>query len=229
MIQNQVLSSLFILILLLVLYLFQIFQRVKLVYLFRSFGYHFRNILLPYNSDDLSVASSGTSVINYFHYFYIFFFLLINGVIISYYGAWLEGGDLKLNKISYDLFMSYFKFNSLILVTLFIRFVLIRFVLELFINYKLKFLFYKNFIISIIIGLLMFINFVVYNLNPSYETSYLFSTFLVLFILHFIFQTKNYLSYFVKLKVKEVMYFILYLCAFKLAPWIWLYSVTPIK
>ena len=229
MIQNQVLSSLFILILLLVFYLFQIFQRVKLVYLFRSFGYHFRNILLPYNSDDLSVASSGTSVINYFHYFYIFFFLLINGVIISYYGAWLEGGDLKLNKISYDLFMSYFKFNSLILVTLFIRFVLIRFVLELFINYKLKFLFYKNFIISIIIGLLMFINFVVYNLNPSYETSYLFSTFLVLFILHFIFQTKNYLSYFVKLKVKEVMYFILYLCAFKLAPWIWLYSVTPIK
>ena len=229
MIQNQVLSSLFILILLLVFYLFQIFQRVKLVYLFRSFGYHFRNILLPYNSDDLNVSSSGTSVINYFHYFYIFFFLLINGVIISYYGAWLEGGDLKLNKISYDLFMSYFKFNLLILITLFIRFLLIRFVLELFINYKLKFLFYKNFIISIIIGLLMFINFVIYNLNPSYETSYLFSTFLVLFILHFIFQTKNYLSYFVKLKVKEVMYFILYLCAFKLAPWIWLYSVTPIK
>jgi hypothetical protein len=229
MIQNQVLSSLFILILLLVFYLFQIFQRVKLVYLFRSFGYHFRNILLPYNSDDLSISGSGTSVINYFHYFYIFFFLLINGVIISYYGAWLEGGGLKLNKISYDLFMSYFKFNSLILVTLFIRFLLIRFVLELFINYKLKFLFYKNFIISIIIGLLMFINFVIYNLNPSYETSYLFSTFLVLFILHFIFQTKNYLSYFVKLKVKEVMYFILYLCAFKLAPWIWLYSVTPIK
>ena len=229
MIQNQVLSSLFILILLLVFYLFQIFQRVKLVYLFRSFGYHFRNILLPYNSDDLSISGSGTSVINYFHYFYIFFFLLINGVIISYYGAWLEGGGLKLNKISYDLFMSYFKFNSLILVTLFIRFLLIRFVLELFINYKLKFLFYKNFIISIIIGLLMFINFVIYNLNPSYETSYLFSTFLVLFILHFIFQTKNYLSYFVKLEVKEVMYFILYLCAFKLAPWIWLYSVTPIK
>ena len=225
MIQNQVLSSLFILILLLVLYLFQIFQRVKLVYLFRSFGYHFRNILLPYNSDDLSVSGSGTSVINYFHYFYIFFFLLINGVIISYYGAWLEGGGLKLNKISYDLFMSYFKFNSLILITLLIRFVIVRFVLELFISYKLKFLFYKNFIINIIIGLLMFINFVIYNLNPSYEVSYLYNTFIVLFLLHFIFQTKNYLSYFVQLEVKDVMYFILYLCAFKLAPWIWLCSI----
>jgi len=229
MIQNQDITSFFFLFVLLVFSLFQIFQRVKLVYLFRSFGYHFRNILLPYNSDDLSISGSGISVINYFHYFYIFFFLLINGVIISYYGAWVEGGDIKLNKFSYDLFMSYFKFNSLILITLFIRFLLIRFVLELFINYKLKFLFYKNFIINIIIGLLMFINFVIYNLNPSYEISYLFSTFLVLFILHFIFQTKNYLSYFVKLEIKEVMYFILYLCAFKLAPWIWLYSVTPIK
>ena len=229
MIQNQVLSSLFILILLLVLYLFQIFQRVKLVYLFRSFGYHFRNILLPYNSDDLSVSGSGTSVINYFHYFYIFFFLLINGVIISYYGAWHEGGGIKLNKISYDLFMSYFKFNSLILITLLIRFVIVRFVLELFISYKLKFLFYKNFIINIIIGLLMFINFVIYNLNPSYEISYLYNTFIVLFLLHFIFQTKNYLSYFVQLEVKDVMYFILYLCAFKLAPWIWLFSVAPVK
>ena len=30
---------------------------------------------------------------------------------------------------------------------------------------------------------------------------------------------------FSKNKIKEVMYFILYLCAFKLAPWIWLYSI----
>ena len=141
MIQNQALSSLFILILLLVFYLFQIFQRVKLVYLFRSFGYHFRNIFLPYNSDDLSVSSSGTSLINYFHYFHIFFFLLINGVIISYYGAWHEGGGLKSNKISYDLFMSYFNFNLLIMITLFIRFLVIRFVLELFISFKLKLIF----------------------------------------------------------------------------------------
>ena len=127
--------------------------------------------------------------------------------------------------MSYDLFLNYFKFNSLILITILIRFLLIRFVLELFLNSKLKFIFYKNFVINIIIGLLMFLNFVIYNLNPSYEVNYLYITFLVLFLLHFIFQTKNYLSYFVKLEVKEVMYFILYLCAFKLAPWIWLYSI----
>ena len=225
MIQNQDITSFFVLFVLLIFSLFQIFQKVKLVYLFRSFGYHFRNILLPYNSDDLSVSSSGTSVINYFHYFYIFFFLLINGVIISYYGAWNVGGDFKSNKMSYDLFMNYFKFNSLILITILIRFLIIRFVLELFLNSKLKFLFYKNFVINIIIGLLMFLNFVIYNLNPFYEVNYLYNSFLVLFLLHFIFQTKNYLSYFVKFELKEVMYFILYLCAFKLAPWIWLYSI----
>ncbi len=229
MIQNQDITSFFVLFVLLIFSLFQIFQRVKLVYLFRSFGYHFRNILLPYNSDDLSISGSGTSVINYFHYFYIFFFLLINGVIISYYGAWHEGEDLESYKISYELFLNYFELNSLILITILIRFLLIRFVLELFINSKLKFLFYKNFIINIIIGLLMFLNFVIYSLNPFYEISYLYYTFFVLFLLHFIFQTKNYLSYFVKLEVKEVMYFILYLCAFKLAPWIWLYSVTLLK
>jgi len=225
MIQNQDITSFFVLFVLLIFSLFQIFQKVKLVYLFRSFGYHFRNIMLPYNSDDLNISSSGTSVINYFHYFYIFFFLLINGVIISYYGAWYEEGDFKSSKMSYDLFLNYFKFNSLILITLLIRFLLIRFVLELFLNSKLKLIFYKNFVINIIIGLLMFLNFVIYNLNPFYEINYLNNSFLVLFLLHFIFQTKNYLSYFVKFELKEVMYFILYLCAFKLAPWIWLYSI----
>ena len=88
MILNQNLTTFFVLIILFVFYFFQIFQKVKLVYLFRSVSYHFRNILLPYNSDDLGISGSGTSLINYFHYFYIFFFLLINGVIISYYGAW---------------------------------------------------------------------------------------------------------------------------------------------
>ena len=97
MIQNQALSSLFILILLLVFYLFQIFQRVKLVYLFRSVKYHFRNILTPYSSDDLGISGTGTSVINYFHYFYIFFFLLINGVIMTYYVAVIQQGNIKID------------------------------------------------------------------------------------------------------------------------------------
>ena len=56
MIRNQDLTTLFVVIILLIFYFLQIFQRVKLVYLFRSVSYHFRNILVPYNVDDLGIS-----------------------------------------------------------------------------------------------------------------------------------------------------------------------------
>ena len=105
MIRNQDLTTLFVLIIIIVLYFFQIFQRVKLVYLFRSLRYHFRNILIRYRVDDLGVSGSGNSVINYFNYFYIFFFLLINGVIMTYFGALNLQGSIKVDGMSNDLFL----------------------------------------------------------------------------------------------------------------------------
>ena len=225
MIRNQDLTTLFILIILLVFYFLQIFQRVKLVYLFRSLSYHFRNILRPYNIDDLGISGSGTSVINYYNYFYIFFFLLINGIVMTYFGALTYQGTIKFDGISNELFFRLLNFNIIIFITLVIRFLIIKYILEMFLNHRLKFIFFKNYIINIIIGILMLINFVVYNLNLFYDFNYLKNIFLILLGLHFIFQTKNYLSYFSKIDIKEIMYFILYLCAFKLAPWIWLYSI----
>ncbi len=225
MIRNQDLTTLFVLIILLVFYFLQIFQRVKLVYLFRSLNYHFRNILVPYNIDDLGISASGTSVINYYNYFYMFFFLLINGVVMTYFGALSLQGIIKFEGISNELFLKLLNFNIIIFITLSVRFLIIKYILEMFLSYKLKFIFFKNYIINIIIGILMLINFVVYNLNTFYNFNYLKNTFLILLGLHFIFQTKNYLSYFSKIDIKEVMYFILYLCGFKLAPWIWLYSI----
>ncbi len=225
MIRNQDLTTLFVLIILLVFYFLQIFQRVKLVYLFRSLNYHFRNILVPYNIDDLGISASGTSVINYYNYFYMFFFLLINGVVMTYFGALTLQGIIKFEGISNELFLKLLNFNIIIFITLSVRFLIIKYILEMFLSYKLKFIFFKNYIINIIIGILMLINFVVYNLNTFYNFNYLKNTFLILLGLHFIFQTKNYLSYFSKIDIKEVMYFILYLCGFKLAPWIWLYSI----
>jgi len=225
MIRNQDLTTLFVLIILLVFYFLQIFQRVKLVYLFRSLNYHFRNILVPYNIDDLGISASGTSIINYYNYFYMFFFLLINGVVMTYFGALSLQGIIKFEGISNELFLKLLNFNIIIFITLSVRFLIIKYILEMFLSYKLKFIFFKNYIINIIIGILMLINFVVYNLNTFYNYNYLKNTFLILLGLHFIFQTKNYLSYFSKIDIKEVMYFILYLCGFKLAPWIWLYSI----
>ena len=225
MIRNQDLTTLFVVIILLIFYFLQIFQRVKLVYLFRSVSYHFRNILVPYNVDDLGISSSGTSIINYFNYFYLFFFLLINLLVMTYFGTLSFNGSLNFDGMSNELFLRLLNFNILIFVTLSVRFLVIKYVLEMFLSNKLKFIFFKNYIINIIIGILMLINYVVYSLNTFYDFNYLKNIFLILFVLHFIFQAKNYLSYFSKIDIKDVMYFILYLCGFKLAPWIWLYSI----
>ncbi len=225
MIRNQDLTTLFVIIILLIFYFLQIFQRAKLVYLFRSVSYHFRNILVPYNVDDLGISGSGTSIINYFNYFYLFFFLLINIVVMTNFGALSFHGSINFDEMGNKLFLRLLNFNILIFITLSVRFLVIKYILEMFFSYKLKFIFFKNYIINIIIGLFMLINFVVYSLNTFYDFIYLRNTFLILLLLHFIFQAKNYLSYFSKIDIKEVMYFILYLCGFKLAPWIWLYSI----
>ena len=225
MILNQNLTTFFVLIIIFVFYFFQIFQKIKLVYLFRSIRYHFRNILVPYNSDDLNISGSGTSVINYYNYFYIFFFLLINGAIITYLGALYPQEITKFDGLSNELFLRLLNYNVIIFTTLSVRFLVIRYILEMFLEYKLKFIFFKNYIINIIIGILLLINFAIYNLNSFLNLTYLKYTFLIFFFLHFIFQAKNYFSYFSKIDIKEVVYFILYLCAFKIAPWIWLYSI----
>ena len=220
MIQNQELSSFFILILIIIFYFFQVFQKVKLLYLFRSARYHFTNILFTYNPEDLNIHGK----INYFNYFYIFFFILINGVIITYIGFFSFDGLIKSDGMSTELFLSFLSINSLIFLMLLVRFLFIKYVLEKIISSKLKLIFFKNYIVSIIIGVLLFINFVVYNLNSFYTIDYLNNTVIILIGLHFIFQAKNYLSLIIKFRPKQVIYFILYLCAFKLAPWLWLYQ-----
>lgn len=220
MIQNQDITSVFVIIIILIFYFFQVFQRVKLLYLFRSAYYHFTNIFFPYNPDDLNLHGK----INYLHYFYIFFFTLINGVIIVYIGSFSFDGSIKSEGMSAEIFLSFLSINSLIFLMLSIRFLIIKYVLEKFLSSKLKFIFFKNYVVSIIIVVLLLINFVIYNLNSFYTIDYLNNTFFILIGLHFIFQAKNYLSLIIKYEAKEIMYLILYLCAFKLAPWLWLYQ-----
>ena len=221
MISNQDVSSVFVLVLIIVFYLFQVFQKTKLLYLFRSVSYHFTNIFFLYNPEDLNIHGR----INYFHYFYIFFYHLINVVIMVYLTAFTYEGSLKAEGMDKELFNYLLSINFFIYAAIFIRFLIIKYFLEIFLTSKLKFIFFKNFIINIIIGILMLINFTFYNLNSFYDIDYLKTTFLILIGLHFIFQAKNYYSLIIKFEVKEVIYLILYLCAFKLAPWLWLYSI----
>jgi hypothetical protein len=142
-----------------------------------------------------------------------------------YLTAFTYEGSLKAEGMDKELFKSLLSINLFIYAAIFIRFLIIKYFIEIFLTSKLKFIFFKNFIINIIIGILMLINFTFYNLNSFYDIDYLKNTFLILIGLHFIFQAKNYFSLIIKFELKEVMYFILYLCAFKLAPWLWLYSI----
>jgi hypothetical protein len=142
-----------------------------------------------------------------------------------YLSAYIYDGSLKAEGMDKELFKSLLSINLFIYAVIFIRFLIIKYFIEIFLTSKLKFIFFKNFIINIIIGILMLINFTFYNLNSFYDIDYLKKTFLILIGLHFIFQAKNYFSLIIKFELKEVMYFILYLCAFKLAPWLWLYSI----
>jgi hypothetical protein len=142
-----------------------------------------------------------------------------------YLTAYIYEGSLKAEGMDKELFKSLLSINLFIYAAIFIRFLIIKYFIEIFLTSKLKFIFFKNFIINIIIGILMLINFTFYNLNSFYNIDYLKNTFLILIGLHFIFQAKNYFSLIIKFELKEVMYFILYLCAFKLAPWLWLYSI----
>ena len=219
MIPIQEIISIYILTYIVVFYFFSVFQRVKLLYLFKSARYHFTKIFYPYNSDDLSISK-----INYLHYFYIFFYILINGVIITYIVAFTDSGISKTEGLTLIQIKDYFKINLIVYIVIFIRFLIINYVLGMFLSSKLKFIFFKNFIVNIIIGNLMLINFIVYNLNSFYDYNYLIISTISLLGLHFFFQAKVYLSYVSKLEIKSIMYFILYLCAFKLAPWLWLYS-----
>ena len=221
MISNQDVTSIFVLVLIIVFYLFQVFQKTKLLYLFRSVSYHFTNIFFLYNPEDLNIHGR----INYFNYFYVFFYHLINGVIMVYLSAYTYDGSLKLEGMDNELLKRLLSINLFIYVLIFIRFLIIKYFIEVFLSSKLKFIFFKNFIVNIIIGILMLINITVYILNSFYNIEYLKNTFLILIGLHFIFQAKNYLSLIIKSELKEVMYFILYLCTFKLAPWLWLYSI----
>ena len=196
---NIVNVSVFILIF--IFYSFTIYQKAKLIYLFRSLRYHFANIFFPYIVEDLSVSK-----ISYVNYFNGFFFIVINGVICWYFTSLISSGNsdkIELNLQKNIIYLNFITFNILIS-----RFLIIEFILNLFIDSKLK----------------LVLNLFIYVYNDFYDFKLLRVSSIVIAFFYLLFQAKNYLSYIVKLEVKEVMYFILYLCTFKLAPWIWFYS-----
>ena len=201
--------SIYLLVFFVSIFLFKISNSTKLIYLFNRFVYSMTNFFPGINEEDKhSVLLKSISFFN------LFCFLFITSII----GFTI---DSYLNLTSLEEFLRIWALIILICIS---RYTLINFLLKAYKIPEIDIVLNKIYIITINTALFLF----VINLVNSYyfvENSLFLkvSCSIVVFI-YMIAQLNNY-SYIVRWgNIKNIIYFILYLCAFKLAPWIWFYT-----
>ncbi len=201
--------SIYLLVFFVSIFLFKLSNSTKLIYLFNRFVYSMTNFFPGINEEDKhSVLLKSISFFN------LFCFLFITSVI----GFTI---DSYLNLTSLEEFLRIWALIILICIS---RYTLINFLLKAYKIPEIDIVLNKIYIITINTALFLF----VINLVNSYyfvENSLFLkvSCSIVVFI-YMIAQLNNY-SYIVRWgNIKNIIYFILYLCAFKLAPWIWFYT-----
>ena len=201
--------SIYLLVFIVSIFLFKISNSTKLIYLFNRFVYSMTNFFPGINEEDKhSVLLKSNSFLN------LFSFLFITSVISFTIDSYLNFTTLE------DLLRIW----ALIVLICISRFSLINFLLKVYKIPEIDIVFNKIYIITINTAFFLFI----INLINSYyfvENSIFLkiSSSICLFI-YMIAQLNNY-SYVIRWgNLKNIIYFILYLCAFKLAPWIWFYT-----
>ena len=201
--------SIYLLVFFVSIFLFKLSNSTKLIYLFNRFVYSMTNFFPGINEEDKhSVLLKSISFFN------LFCFLFITSII----GFTI---DSYLNLTSLEEFLRIWALIILICIS---RYTLINFLLKAYKIPEIDIVFNKIYIITINTAFFLFI----INLVNSYyfvENSLFLkvSCSIVVFI-YMIAQLNNY-SYIVRWgNIKNIIYFILYLCAFKLAPWIWFYT-----
>ena len=201
--------SIYLLVFFVSIFLFKLSNSTKLIYLFNRFVYSMTNFFPGINEEDKhSVLLKSISFFN------LFCFLFITSII----GFTI---DSYLNLTSLEEFL---RIWALIIFICISRYTLINFLLKAYKIPEIDIVLNKIYIITINTALFLF----VINLVNSYyfvENSLFLkvSCSIVVFI-YMIAQLNNY-SYIVRWgNIKNIIYFILYLCAFKLAPWIWFYT-----
>ena len=201
--------SIYLLVFFVSIFLFKISNSTKLIYLFNRFVYSMTNFFPGINEEDKhSVLLKSISFLN------LFCFLFITSIISFTI-------DSYLNLTSLEEFLRIWALIILICIS---RYTLINFLLKAYKIPEIDIVLNKIYIITINTALFLF----VINLVNSYyfvENSLFLkvSCSIVVFI-YMIAQLNNY-SYIVRWgNIKNIIYFILYLCAFKLAPWIWFYT-----
>ena len=201
--------SIYLLVFFVSIFLFKISNSTKLIYLFNRFVYSMTNFFPGINEEDKhSVLLKSISFLN------LFCFLFITSIISFTIDSYLNFTSLE----------EFLRIWALIVLICISRYSLINFLVKSYKIPEIDVVFNKIYIITINTAFFLFI----INLINSYyfvENSLFLkvSCSIVVFI-YMIAQLNNY-SYVIRWgNLKNIIYFILYLCAFKLAPWIWFYT-----
>ena len=160
---------------------------------------------------------SNEKELNFFSYFNTFSFFTIIFALSLIYFSFLSHHLIQINN-----HIEYYYFLLGIFIVLFFRYLLIQFISnKLGFQKSIKLVFYKNFSLAtqisiIIIGL-------VFLWNYSTIPLIFIESILVLMYLYWIINQFDIFFSFFQSRSEDLIYIILYLCAFKLAPWIWIY------
>ena len=201
--------NIYLLVFLISIFIFKIFNSTKLIYLFNRFKYSMTNFFPGISEEDKGLSKS-----NYFNLFNSYWFLFITSIITFVIDSFINF------KNPYDLF----KIWLIIAIICISRYLLVRFIFNIYIDYNLNFISNKIYNLSITAAFFAFIIILINSYYFSYNSFFLKTLISICLIIYMAAQLNNYLYLIWRGNLKLIVYFILYLCAFKLAPWIWLYS-----
>ena len=201
--------NIYLLVFLISIFIFKIFNSTKLIYLFNRFKYSMTNFFPGISEEDKGLSKS-----NYFNLFNSYWFLFITSIITCVIDSFINF------KNPYDLF----KIWLIIAIICISRYLLVRFIFNAYIDYNLNFVSNKIYNLSITSAFFAFIIVLINSYYFSYNSFFLKILISICLIIYMAAQLNNYLYLIWRGNLKLIVYFILYLCAFKLAPWIWLYS-----
>ena len=190
------------------IFLFKTSNSTKLIYLFKRFVYSMSNFFPGINEED-----KHTLILKSYSFFNLFWFLFITSII----------------SLTIDSFLNFISLIDILILWISIilicisRFLFISYIIKIYKDINIDIVLNKIYIITIYTTVFLFL----INLINSYYF-YINSYFLkvstsICLTIYIIAQLNNYLYIIRKYDLKKIFYFILYLCAFKLAPWIWLY------
>ena len=201
--------SIYLLVFFVSIFLFKLSNSTKLIYLFNRFVYSMTNFFPGINEEDKhTVLLKSISFLN------LFCFLFITSIISFTIDSYLNFTSLE----------ELLRIWALIVLICISRYSLINFLLKSYKIPEIDVVFNKIYIITINTAFFLFI----INLINSYyfveNSLFLKVSSSVCLFIYIIAQLNNY-SYVIRWrKLNDIIYFILYLCAFKLAPWIWFYT-----